>query len=215
MSSYPTALRQETLVSGIENDADAVRVNVERTDNQLVELVLGGDETAFEEIFDRHKRLVAVVASRHFRRHEEIEEVVQISFAKAFTEMASFRGRYERSFSSWLVTITSNACYDLLRKQKRRPERLTCDLSEHEAEFLLDLAADTSRHAEQELSDTDLAQKLLAQLPDIDRSLLEMLYAQEMSVAEIAEKQNCSKANVKIRAWRARGALRKVLKKFL
>ena len=215
MSSYPTALRQETLVSRIDNDADPARVSVERTDNQLVELVLGGDETAFEEIFDRHKRLVAVVASRHFRRHEEIEEIVQISFAKAFTEMASFRGRYDRSFSSWLVTITSNACFDLLRKQKRRPERLNCDLSEHEAEFLLDLVVDTSRHAEQELSDTDLAQKLLAQLPDIDRSLLEMLYAQEMSVAEIAEKQNCSKANVKIRAWRARGALRKVLKKFL
>lgn len=215
MSSYQTALRQESLISRIETDGDVARVSVERTDNQLVEMVLAGDEFAFEEIFDRHKRLVAMVASRQFRRPEEIEEIVQISFAKAFTVLDSFRGQYDRSFSSWLVTITSNTCYDALRKQMRRPERLTCELSEHEAETLLNLAGPDSRHAEQELVEGDLAQKLLAQLGHQDRQLLEMLYSEDMSVAEIAEKQCCSQANIKIRAWRARGALRKILGKFL
>lgn len=215
MSSYPTALQNENLIQLAESDADRGLLRAERTDNQLVELVLAGDETSFEEIFDRHKRLVAVIASRHFRRHEEIEEIVQTAFAKAFTEMHRFRGQYDRSFSSWLVTITSNVCFDLLRKQKRRPERLTCDLSDSESQLLQDLAGPGSRHAEQELSNSDLAQKLLAQLPDNDRSLLEMLYVHEMSVAEIARKQGCSKANVKIRAWRARGALRKILRRFV
>lgn len=215
MSSYPTALQNENLIKLADSDADHVLLRAERTDNQLVELVLAGDETAFEEIFDRHKRLVAMIAGRHFRRHEEIEEIVQTAFAKAFTEMHRFRGQYDRSFSSWLVTITSNVCFDLLRKQKRRPERLNCDLSESESQLLLDLASPNSRHAEQELSDGDLAQKLLAQLPDDDRSLLEMLYVHELSVAEIAERHGCTKANIKIRAWRARGALRKVLRRFV
>ncbi|MBP9110813.1 MAG: sigma-70 family RNA polymerase sigma factor, partial [Pyrinomonadaceae bacterium] len=114
MSSYPTALQQGTITSRVETDAERLPVRAERTDNQLVEMVVAGDEAAFEEIFDRHKRLVAVVASRHFRRHEEVEEIVQIAFAKAFVEMSKFRGAYDRSFSSWLVTITSNTCLDLL-----------------------------------------------------------------------------------------------------
>lgn len=215
MNSYQTALQNETLIQLAESDIDRGHLCAERTDNQLVELVLAGDETAFEEIFDRHKRLVAVIASRHFRRHEEIEEIVQTAFAKAFTEMHRFRGQYDRSFSSWLVTITSNVCFDILRKQKRRPERLNCDLSETESQLLLDLAGQDSRHAEQDLADGDLAQKLLSHLPDRDRSLLEMLYVNELSVAEIAERQGCSKANVKIRAWRARKALRKILRRFV
>ncbi|MBK9528011.1 MAG: RNA polymerase sigma factor [Acidobacteria bacterium] len=215
MSSYPTALQQGTITSRVETDAERLPVRAERTDNQLVEMVVAGDEAAFEEIFERHKRLVAVVASRHFRRHEEVEEIVQIAFAKAFVEMSKFRGAYDRSFSSWLVTITSNTCLDLLRRQKVRPERLNCDLSEHESETLLNLVTDGSRHAEQTLADGDLAEKLLSHLNASDRDLLEMLYAQDLSVAEIAERQNCSKANIKVRAWRARGALRKILRKFV
>ena len=216
MNSYPTVLQQGAITSRVDArlDGDAERLP-ERTDNQLVEMVLAGDETAFEEIFERHKRLVAVVASRHFRRHEEVEEIVQIAFAKAFVEMSKFRGNYDRSFASWLVTITSNACFDTLRRQKVRPERLNCDLSEHETETLLNLVPDGSRHAEQTLADGDLAEKLLSHLNAADRDLLEMLYAQDLSVAEIAERQNCSKANIKIRAWRARGALRKILRKFV
>lgn len=211
-----SALQNGSVIVRAEQQEDArVAVTAERTDNQLVELVLAGDEAAFEEIFHRHKRLTAVIASRHFRRPEEIEEIVQTAFAKAFAEMASFRGRYDRSFSSWMVTITSNVCLDLLRKQKRRPERLECDLSETESQLLLDLTGTNARNADDQLANSDLAAKLLALLPANDRSLLEMLYVDELSVAEIAERQNCSKANIKVRAWRARGALRKVLGRYL
>src|SRR5207245_9776678 len=166
-----------------------------------------GDGMAFEEIFDRHKRLVAIIANRYFRRPEEVEEIIQISFAKAFTELGTFRGRYDRSLSSWLARITSNACLDTLRNQKRKPERLNCDLSDHEAESLLELTAVDSTDAENAVLDRDLTEKLLARIPEEDRSLLQMLYAEEMSVADIAEVFGWSKSNVKVRAWRARTAL--------
>jgi len=215
MSSYQSALQNEALIPRIETDGDNERLCAARTDNHLVELVLAGDERAFEELFDRHKRFVAMIASRHFRRYEEIEEIVQISFAKTFTELAGFRGKYDRSFLSWLAAITPNACRDALRKQKRKPERLDCELGESESRLLLDLTGPDARHAEQELSDSDLAEKLLSHLPQSERNLLEMLYVQELTVAEIAVRERCSQANVKIRAWRARGKLRKILKKFL
>jgi RNA polymerase sigma-70 factor, ECF subfamily len=215
MSSYPTALQNETFIHQAAGDTADPGVRVERTDNHLVDLVLAGDAFAFEEIFDRHKRLVAVIAKRYFRRPEEIEEIIQISFAKAYVEMSKFRGRYDRSLSSWLVRITTNACFDTLRSQKRKPERLNCDLSEVEVASLLQLTADHSLTAEKSLLDRDLTEKLLARIPDDDRLLLQMLYSDEMSTADIAEAFGWSRSNVKIRAWRARAAVRKVLRKIL
>lgn len=215
MSSYQTALQNESFIHRVDDEPVDVLAHVERTDKQLVDLVLAGDGGAFELIFDRHKRLVAMVANRYFRRPEEVEEIIQISFAKAFSELASFQGKYDRSLSSWLAKITSNACFDALRYQKRKPERLTCDLSEHEIESLLELTADNTRSAEKAVVDSDLTEKLLAGIPAGDRVLLEMLYADEMSVADIAEAFGWSRSNVKIRAWRARSALRKILRRIM
>lgn len=215
MSSYPTALRSETLASPVDDGHDVARVNAERTDAQLVEMVLNGVQSAFEEIFDRHKRMVAAVASRHFRRREEIEEIIQITFAKAFQGLGRFRGAHDNSFASWLAAIASNACSDTLRKQLRRPEKLSCELSDAETRALLDLTGPNAVLAEQHIADSDLAARLLAHLSEYDRSLLEMLYVHELSVEEIAERQQSSKANIKVRAWRARAHLRKILRRLL
>ena len=76
MSSYPRALQNDTFIHRADDEAADVVLHAERTDNQLVDLVLAGDGFAFEQIFDRHKRLVAIIASRYFRRPEEIEEIV-------------------------------------------------------------------------------------------------------------------------------------------
>lgn len=215
MSTYPTALHEELKRTRFDNDSAHAEVRVEMTDNQLVELVLAGDAHAFEQIFDRHKRLTAIVASRYFRRHEEIEEMVQTTFAKVYNELGKFRGAHERSFASWLSTITTNVCLDNLRSQKRRPATLACDLSEAETEAILELTADNSREAERDLLDRDLIEKLLSRLPEDDRALLQMLYSEEMSVADIAETLQWSVPKVKVRAWRARASLRKVLKRYL
>ncbi len=215
MSSYPTVLSSETLVHRADERLADATMRVERSDNQLVDLVLAGDTTAFEQIFDRHKRLVALIARRYFRRPEEIEEIIQISFAKAYTEMAKFRGLHERSFSSWLVRITSNACFDMIRGQRRKPERLACDLSEQETDALLELSATAADTTERSVVDRDLVDKLLARMPNEDRVLLRMMYAEEMSVADIADALGCSSSNVKVRAWRARVVLRKLIRKYL
>jgi RNA polymerase sigma-70 factor (ECF subfamily) len=66
-----------------------------------------------------------------------------------------------------------------------------------------------------ELSDIDLANKLLAGLSEEDQTLLGMLYSEEMSVADIAEAHGLTESNVKVRAWRARKSLRKLVKKYL
>lgn len=215
MTSYQTALQNENVISRADDQAVDGAVRVARSDRHFVELVLAGDGSAFEQIFDRHKRMVAVVAGRYFRRPEQIEEIIQISFAKAFTELATFRGAHDLSLASWLSRIAVNACLDTLRTQKRKPEDLCCELSDDDSRSLAQVASNSLRNAESELLDRDLAEKLLSRLGEEDRAVLQMLYADEMSVAEIAEATGWSPSKVKIKAWRARNSLRRVLRKFL
>ena len=209
---YTTAWNDEILMARAENESADAFVCAEKSDAQLVELILAGDESAFENIFERYKRLVGSVGARYFRRPEQIEEIVQISFTKIYLELSNFRGVHDFSLASWIGRISTNACLDVLRSQKRKPEDLECDLSVDDHEFLF---ADHECCHETKLVRRDLAEKLLARLAADDRAVLQMLDAEEMSVGEVAEATGWTKSKVKIRAFRARRALRKILKKFL
>ena len=208
-------MQDETLIARVDPEIVGPHVRAELTDRQLVDSSIEGSDEAFEQIFDRYKRSLAQVAAKYFRRPEQIEEIIQISFAKAFTELSRFRGQHDASLGSWLSRIAANACLDQIRSKKRRPEDLNCDLSQSETETLLDLAASDEQTAEEGLAVRDLSQKLLSRLADDDRALLHMLYADEMSVAEIAKLLGWSRSKVKIRAWRARNELRRVLRQYL
>lgn len=199
-------------VSRAENDGEIIDVYVQLSDKQLVELVLDGQETAFEKIFDRHKRLVAVIASRYFQRPEQIEEIIQITFTKAYFELRRFRGVHDLSFASWLGRIATNSCLDILRNDRRKPEDPISDVTDAEGLTLVDSAGNS---AEKRTVERDLANKILARLEPEDRAIIQMFYGEEMSSAEIADITGWSISKVKLRAWRARNALRKVLKKFL
>ncbi len=113
---------------------------------------------------------------------------------------------------SWLGRITSNACLDIVRNQKRRPEDLIDDIGDSAS---LSGEPILGRTTEECLIDRDLADKLLSHLAADDRALLEMLYAEEMSVADAATQLGWSVSKIKVRAWRARHALRRIVKRYL
>lgn len=216
MRGFQTALEDEAFVALKDESASVVpRVLAERTDRQLVDVVLAGDETAFEQLFDRHKHMVVKLAGRYFRQPEEAEEILQTTFAKAFVELEKFRGNHEFSFPGWLRRIAVNACIDVLRSRKRKPEDLCCELNEAETAAMATLSASGKRSSEIVLADRDLINKLLSHLDAADRAILQMLYTEEMSVAEIGKVFGWSVSKVKIRAWRSRRSLRKVLAKYL
>jgi RNA polymerase sigma-70 factor (ECF subfamily) len=210
-----TAWENEFPISRPLDESGEIIASSIKSDSQLVELVLAGDETAFEQIFERYKRLVASVANRYFQRPEQIDEIIQISFAKVFFELKEFRGKHDFSLASWLSRIAVNACLDVLRNQKRKPENLLCELSDSENDFLRSATAHDGKAAEDFHVQRDLAEKLLSRLTAEDRAILQMLDAEEMSVGEVAEATGWSNSKIKIRAFRARNALRKILSKFL
>lgn len=187
---------------------------VEETDAELVARVRAGDETAFELLFERHRRRVAAVAGRFFRSREQIEDVVQEAFVKAFFALGSYGGEHERSFPAWLARIAINAAYDELRRVKRLGED---ELTDEEASRLASGWRDAGGRAdiERDLVARDLAGKLLARLSPDDRLVLTLLNGEEASAAEVAELTGWSVSKVKVRAHRARASLRRVLGKLL
>jgi RNA polymerase sigma-70 factor (ECF subfamily) len=187
----------------------------ERADAELAARAREGDDDAFEELFHRHKRRVALIASRFFRRREQVEEVVQESFAKAFFALAEFANGRDASFAAWLARIAFNTSYDELRRQKRRPEGALEELTEEEAATLNERLRGAGSDAEGQAVSRDLAAKLLARLSPEDRLVLVMLDVEGLSVAEIASLMSWSGSKVKVRAHRARAHLRRVLERFL
>src|SRR5215831_10181422 len=107
----------------------------ETVDDELVAAARAGDESAFAVLFQRHRRMVTRLAYRFFYHREQVEDIVQESFANAYFALGAYRGGQEKSFVAWLSRITVRACYDALRRS-RRAESAIGDLSEDEELFL-------------------------------------------------------------------------------
>jgi RNA polymerase sigma-70 factor (ECF subfamily) len=190
----------------------------ELTDDALVEAVRGGDERAFELLFERHRLRVARTANRFFPTREAVEEIIQEAFTKAYFALDDYAGRHAASFPAWITQIAVNCCYDELRRQRRRPRQSGEDVGEAESGALgsrLGAALASGEDIESDLVSRDLAHKLLARLDAEDQLVLTLLDAEGHSVAEIAGLTGWSVSKVKVRAHRARASLRRALKKFL
>ena len=209
------AWQNDTLTRRLDDETEEYRIPAEKTDSQLINLVLTGEDAGFEEIFERYKFFVGTIGGRFFRRPEQIEEVVQISFTKIYFELKNFEFKHDFSFAGWVGRITTNVCLDMLRSRKRKPEELVCELSTNELEFLLADHPTEEKTPEKLMVERDLAEKLMSCLESKDQAILQMLYEEEMSVGEIAKVTGWSNSNIKIRAFRARKLLRRVLKRFV
>jgi RNA polymerase sigma-70 factor (ECF subfamily) len=196
--------------------ADAGQLH-DTTDELLCRSASNGDQAAFELIFERHRRRVARLVGRFFNRPDRIEEVVQEVFTKLYFALGDYSPVRGAAFSTWLSRIAINACYDELRKIKRRPESMIGDIADTEMLWLKARleATPAASDAETRAIARDLADKLLARLSLDDRLVLTLLDGEETSVNDIAELMTWSASKVKVRAHRARAALRKVLAEFV
>src|SRR5208282_1189207 len=104
-------------------------------DRELVRRAQGEDQEAFEELIRRHQHRVFAVAGGILRRREDVEDIAQQVFVKAYFSLKRFDQR--AAFSTWLYKITVNECWDLLRKKKVRPLVYESDLSEEQAKQVI------------------------------------------------------------------------------
>jgi RNA polymerase sigma-70 factor, ECF subfamily len=173
-------------------------------DRELVRRAQAEDQEAFEELVRRHQQRVTAVAAGILRQREDVEDIAQQVFVKAYFSLKRFDQR--AAFSTWLYKITVNECWDLLRKRKVRPLVYESDLSEEQAR---QYGAPEERSAPAlDISDKLVAREtvenLLVCLDERDRMMLILKEVEGFAVEEIAEILNLNANTVKVRLFRAR-----------
>ncbi|GAC1660907.1 MAG: RNA polymerase sigma factor RpoE [Candidatus Acidiferrum sp.] len=172
-------------------------------DRELVRRAQRDDAGAFEELIGRHQRRVFAVAARILRRGEDVEDIAQQVFVKAYFSLKRFDGR--AAFSTWLYKITVNECWDLLRKKKVRPLLYEADLSEEQSRQVgasEDLKS--GPNIAERLQARQEAERLLQDLSPRDRLMLVLKEVEGFSIEEIAEVMELNGNTVKVRLFRAR-----------
>jgi len=173
-------------------------------DRELVRRAQQDDQAAFEELIRRHQHRVFAVAGGILRRREDVEDISQQVFVKAYFSLKRFDQR--AAFSTWLYKITVNECWDLLRKKKVRPLVYESDLSEEQARQVI--AAEEKEGVEPDISERlearERVERLLEGLDERDRLMLILKEVEGFAVEEIAEVLDLNANTVKVRLFRAR-----------
>ncbi|HEY5232959.1 MAG TPA: sigma-70 family RNA polymerase sigma factor [Verrucomicrobiae bacterium] len=184
---------------------------MERTEAELISAVLKGDAASFEPLVQKYSPRVFATARRYARRESEVEDIAQEVWLKAFDKLKSFRG--EAPFEHWLMRMTVRTCYDFLRGHQRNRESSFTDLSETEGDWLERFVAAPESASESADAAKTLVDHILEKLSPSARLVITLLEIEDRPVKEIAGLTGWSVPLVKVRAFRARAEMRKILKK--
>jgi RNA polymerase sigma-70 factor (ECF subfamily) len=163
-----------------------------------------GDKAAFEILVHRHQHRVFAVARGILKRQEDVEDVAQQVFVKAYFSLKRFDQR--AAFSTWLYKITVNECWDLLRKRKARPLVYESDFSEEQSRQYTATEREATKGPDtgDRIAMRQQLETLLSQLDKRDRAMLILKEVEGFSVEEIAGSMGLNANTVKVRLFRAR-----------
>jgi RNA polymerase sigma-70 factor (ECF subfamily) len=179
------------------------------TDKQLVQRVQKGDRRAFDLLVLKYQQKIMSLISRYVHDADEVQDVAQEAFVKAYRALPNFRG--DSAFYTWLYRIAINTAKNYLVSRSRRPPGRDVDLED--AQFME--SADQLRDAqtpENSLFGEELravVNETLADLPDDLRAAVTLREFDGLSYEEIAEVMECPVGTVRSRIFRAREAIDK------
>jgi RNA polymerase sigma-70 factor (ECF subfamily) len=176
-------------------------------ERELLRRAQKGSERAYEELIRRHQNRVFAVASRILRQREDVEDVAQQVFWKAYRSLKKFDMR--SAFGTWLYKIAVNECLDFLRRKRSRPLLFESDLSEEQVDHMHSTMATQGVGANpaQRALLADAVERLLSRLSHEDRSILLLKEVEGFSVHEIARMFDLNVNTVKVRLFRSRTRL--------
>lgn len=181
-------------------------------EEKLIAQAQQGDVTAYNRLVLHYQDIVYNVALRIMKDPGSAEDATQEAFISAYHALRRFRGG---SFKSWLLRIVTNACYDELRRRKRRPQS-SLDAITEEIESPSFMADDSAgpEEQQQQVELIDAVERCLEELPDEQRIAAVLCDVEGRDYKEIAEIMSTSLGTVKSRISRARSKLRDCLRDF-
>ena len=180
----------------------------EQTDKQLVERVRRGDKHAFDLLTLKYQHRIASLVNRYIRDADEVLDVTQEAFIKAYRALPRFRG--DSAFYTWLYRIAINTAKNHLVSRSRRPPDTDIDLDgELHADFaaLKDVASPESLLAADQLE--KVIYDAIDRLPEELRLAVTLREFEGLSYEEIAEVMACPVGTVRSRIFRARESIEK------
>ncbi|HSU27466.1 MAG TPA: sigma-70 family RNA polymerase sigma factor [Chitinophagaceae bacterium] len=179
-----------------------------QSDNEIISLVLHGNQQAYAGLVDRYQNYVFTLALRITKNREDAEEVAQDSFIKAYRALADFRGGSK--FSTWLYTIVNNTGITFLRKKKLDIQSL-----DNESVFAMANNRDSGVNADivEQKSRQSMVNKAIALLAPDDAEVITLFYQAEQSLEEIAGILGIETNTAKVRLHRARTRLKEKMEK--
>lgn len=188
------------MAEGLETDA-------------LVAAARQQDEEAARELVRRLYPLVLKIVRSHRPRRTAEEDLCQMIFIKVFQNLAQFSGH--APLDHWVSRIAVNTCINQIKAEKVRPEFRQADLSDEEIAVVQNLAATAEELGpDRSFAARDLVERLLLGLKPVERLVIDLLYLQQRSIAEIQALTGWGASLVKVRAFRARQKMKRQLEKF-
>lgn len=175
-----------------------------------LERVRSGDQLAARELVAQVRPMVLRLVRLHLPRRDAAEDLEQEVLIKMFAKLGQYRGT--APFRAWLSQVTRRTCYDHLRAQRCRPELRYADLTENEVNGLhATLREEKHRVPGEALATRELLHHLLNRLTAEDRQVVVLFNLEQKSIAEIATITGWNTELVKMRVFRARRKLQRLL----
>jgi RNA polymerase sigma-70 factor (ECF subfamily) len=182
------------------------------TDARLVERVQRGDRHAFDLLVEKYQHRIRALVSRYVRDPDDIQDVVQDAFIKAYRAMPRFRG--DSQFYTWLYRIAINTAKNFLVARSRRPPASDVDVADAEyhggGEALTDIDTPENSLAGEQLRAAVF--EALEALPEDLRTAVSLREFDGLSYEEIAQIMDCPVGTVRSRIFRAREAIDQVVR---
>ncbi|MEX2489207.1 MAG: RNA polymerase sigma factor RpoE [Pseudomonadales bacterium] len=179
------------------------------TDHQLVERVKRGDKRAYDLLVLKYQHKIVGLVSRYLRDQDEVMDVTQEAFIKAFRALPRFRG--DSAFYTWLYRIAINTAKNHLVSKSRRPPDSDIDVDEGEfhdnTAVLKDIENPENALATDQLE--AVVYKAIDDLPEELKAAVTLREFEGLSYEEIAEVMECPVGTVRSRIFRAREAIEK------
>ncbi len=189
------------------------RSDEDAEDVRLMQLVSGGDTSAFEELVDRHQSLVAGTVARMLGSNSDVEDIAQQVFIRVWKSARRYVPRAK--FTTWLLKITRNLVFNELRRSKRHA---FVPLQSEPGAEEFPLKDEKNQAPDASLLETELQQAIedaIMQLPESQRMALILRRYEQLSYEQIAEILDLSVPAIKSVLFRARTELRSRLSKYL
>lgn len=174
-----------------------------------IEAVRKGNVSAFSVLIERYQDMVYSLALKLLKNTEDAEEMAQDTFIKAFQKLDMYEGKSK--FSTWLYSITYNACISELRKRRIQFSSLEEQRFSDQDEMRIHSYFSENKKEDQEKY-LNLA---LSKLPEDDQVLVTLYYYENQSMDDISVITGLTVSNIKVKIHRARKKMYELLHEML